>query len=269
MRSVLTPALLAAALAAPLGALAQSLDDVVSGSLVTGWRMENGRHMAAIRLSLAPGWKTYWRSPGDAGIPPRFDWSGSENVAGVAVHWPVPRVFDQNGLTSVGYSGEVVMPIEVTPSTAGEIMLGGEVQIGVCQDICIPVWLEISGALPVEGAAGAEAIRGVLANRPMTPTEAGVGAVHCEAEPIADGMRVTVRMPMPPLAADEASVMEYADPEVWISEAETRREGNHLVAVADLVPPEAQPFALARDGLRFTVLGDGRAVDIRGCVAPG
>lgn len=259
----------AACVAVSCAASAQSFDDVVEGRLLNGWRMEDGRHMAAIRLTLAPGWKTYWRVPGDAGIPPQFDWSRSVNVARVAVHWPIPSVFDQNGFTSVGYAGEVVMPLEVTPKGDGEIALGGDVQIGVCQDICIPVWLQVGGALRADASAGSEMIRSVLANQPMTASEAQVGAVSCQVEPISDGMRVTVALSMPPIAGDEAAVLEYSDPEIWVSEAQTERDGNQLVAVADLVPPNAQPFALSREGLRFTVLGEGRAVDIRGCTAPG
>lgn len=252
-----------------VSAHAMDLDNVVSATLLSGWRMENGRHMAALEVQLAPGWKTYWRTPGDAGIPPQFDWSGSENVASVAVHWPAPEMFDQNGFTSVGYDVELVMPLEITPSGPGEIRLGGGVQIGVCQDICIPVWLDLTAELPSEGAVGAETIQAALARRPMTAREAGVGAVTCDVVPTSDGMRVTMRMELPQIANNEDSVFEFADPEVWISEAQTVREGHELVAVAELVPAEAAPFSLARKDLRFTVLGGGQAVEVSGCTAPG
>ena len=73
------------ALLASLAALgpghATTQDDVLQATLLPGWQTASGSHMAAVDLTLAPGWKTYWRSPGDAGIPPRFDWSGSKNVA--------------------------------------------------------------------------------------------------------------------------------------------------------------------------------------------
>src|SRR6056297_2127380 len=82
---------------------AQSADDMVNVSVLPGWQMSDGRHMAALRFSREDGWKTYWRAPGDAGIPPRFDWSGSGNLARVALHWPAPKVFDSYGLRTVGY----------------------------------------------------------------------------------------------------------------------------------------------------------------------
>jgi len=68
---------------------------------------------------LAPGWKTYWRAPGDGGIPPRFDWQGSENLGGAEFHWPVPQVFHENGLRSMGYYDSVVIPVEVSVPNAG------------------------------------------------------------------------------------------------------------------------------------------------------
>lgn len=248
-------------------ARADDVSDVVRGSLLTGWRMEDGRHMAGIRLTLAPGWKTYWRAPGDAGIPPRFDWTGSGNVASATAHWPAPEVFWQSGLRSVGYSGEVVLPVEFRAERPdAPIRLSGRIDIGVCDEICIPVSLSLSGDLPAAGpAAGEGAIRAALADRPMTETEAGVGEVVCEVSPISDGLRLAATVQMPPIAPREDVVIEFSDPAVWVSEAKAERRGDIVTAVAELVPPEARPFAIARDGIRITVIGGGEAVDIRGC----
>ncbi|MEM0948776.1 MAG: protein-disulfide reductase DsbD domain-containing protein [Pseudomonadota bacterium] len=252
----------------PLSAHAQSLDDVVDAQLLPGWRMENGRHMAALRLTLAPGWKTYWRAPGDAGIPPQFDWSGSANIRGAVPHWPTPSVFDQNGMRSVGYKNELTLPIEFAPQTPGKPMTAtGRIVLGVCEDICIPVNLVVGAELPMEVGAGAGAIRDALGDRPISASKAGVGRVVCQVEPISDGLRVSVSAEMPRLPGLEQAVIEFSDPAVWVSEAQTSRDGSRLVAVVDMVPPEAAPFAMARDGVRLTVLGDGRAVDIQGCTA--
>ncbi len=250
----------------PSTSLAFDAADVVEAAILPGWRTEDGRHMAGLRLRLEPGWKTYWRSPGDGGIPPRFDWTGSTNVQSVAVHWPVPTAFSQNGLTSIGYEGEVLVPLEIDISVSGAAVLGGTVEIGVCEEICVPVSFDLRADLAPGGASqGVEAIKVALADRPMTAGEAGVSGATCVSEPISDGMRVTVTMDVPRLAAAETTVIEFADPTVWVSQAKMTRDGDRLTAVAELVPPAAEPFAIARDDLRFTVLGDGRAVDIRGC----
>lgn len=263
----LVRALAATALAIVPGASpAFDAADVVEASILPGWRGDDGRHMAGLRIRLEPGWKTYWRSPGEGGIPPRFDWAGSANIRSVGVHWPVPSAFSQNGLTSIGYDGEVLVPLAVDVIERGEAVLGGTVEIGVCEEICVPVSFQISAALPATGAhAGSDEIRLALADRPMTASEAGVAGATCVSEPISDGMRLTVTLDVPRLASSETTVIEIADPTIWVSQADTSREGNRLTAIAELVPANAEPFAVARGDLRFTVLGDGRAIDVRGC----
>ncbi len=92
-----------------------------------------------LQIKLAPGWKTYWRTPGDAGIPPHFDWVGSENLKDALVAWPLPEAFETYGLTSWGYHDEVVFPIDVTLKEAGEPLdLKLRLQLGICENICIP-----------------------------------------------------------------------------------------------------------------------------------
>ncbi len=92
-----------------------------------------------LQIKLAPGWKTYWRTPGDAGIPPYFDWSGSENLKDVSISWPLPEKFETYGLTSWGYHDEVIFPIDVTLKEAGEPLdLKLRLQLGICENICIP-----------------------------------------------------------------------------------------------------------------------------------
>ncbi len=266
MRNVLKICALAALL--PLPAPAQNLGDVVEARLLPGWRMDNGQHMAALQLTLAPGWKTYWRAPGDAGIPPEFDWSGSANIRAAVPHWPTPGIFDQNGMRSVGYTGVLTLPIEFAPRRPGAPMTAqGRIVMGVCEDICVPVNLQVTAELPMGTGAGAGAIQAALADRPVSAATAGVGRVVCTVEPISDGLRLTVTVDLPRLPGTEQAVIEFADPAVWISEAKTSRSGDRLRAVADMVPPEAAPFAMARDGVRVTVLSAGHAVDIRGCKA--
>ncbi|MEL6644513.1 MAG: protein-disulfide reductase DsbD domain-containing protein [Pseudomonadota bacterium] len=253
---------------APAASTAQSLDGIVEAHVLPGARLASGGHMAAIELRLAPGWKTYWRSPGEGGIPPDFDWSGSQNVAMIQPHWPVPEVYWQNGLRSIGYQSVVTVPILVMPDVAGgEISLSGDMRIGVCEEVCVPVTLRIEAVLPAVTGDMNPRIAAALSDRPMTADEAGVGAVTCKIAPIADGMRVTYSVAMPVMGGQEEAVVEFADPTVWVAEPSARRDGGQLLVVAELVPSDAAPFALARDDLRLTVFGNGQAVDIRGCSA--
>jgi DsbC/DsbD-like thiol-disulfide interchange protein len=243
-----------------------ALSAVASVDILPGWLTEAGTRMSAVRIRLAPGWKTYWRAPGDAGIPPRFDWSGSSNLAAAALHWPAPEVIRQNGLTILGYRTEVILPVEITPERPGPVRLHASLELGVCETVCLPVALTLSAELAGPGAPDPR-IDAALARRPLAAQAAGVAQVRCTAEDIADGLRVTARIAMPALGSgEEIAVFELPDRSVWISEARTRREGGELVAMAEMVPPFARPFPFSPDALRITVLdGSGAAVDIRGC----
>src|SRR5437764_2592777 len=70
--------------------------------------------LGGIAFQLEPGWKTYWRNPGDSGVPPRFDFSKSENIEAVTVLWPAPMKFDDGaGGQSLGYKQQVVLPLRL------------------------------------------------------------------------------------------------------------------------------------------------------------
>lgn len=256
---------LALCVAAPVWA--GPADGVVDLEILEGWRTADGTHMAGLQIRLAPGWKTYWRAPGDGGIPPRFGWQGSENLSGAAFHWPTPEVFHQNDLRSVGYSDVVVIPVELSLTDSGApARMRGQVQIGVCEEICVPVFLDFDAVLPV-GGAREPAIIAAIVDRPMTETEAGVGAVSCSIAPIDNGLQVTTSVAMAPMGRSEDVVIEAGDQQVWVSEPQTWRDGNVLYARSDMIHVDGGGFALNRSEVRITVLSDGRAVDIQGCDA--
>ncbi|MGB8621442.1 MAG: protein-disulfide reductase DsbD domain-containing protein [Paracoccaceae bacterium] len=241
-------------------------DSVIRAEILSGWQTEDGHWMAGLKLQLAPGWKTYWRAPGDAGIPPSFDWTGSENLESARISWPRPQVFYQNGMRTIGYSREVVLPIELVPGDKeNPVSLKAEVALGVCHDICMPVDLLVQTALP--GALQQAApIRAALEQRPVPGDKAGVGAVTCHTDPIEDGLRLTAHIAMPELGPREVAVIETGDPTIWVSEAKVTRQGDQLTAVSDLVPSGAGTFALDGSAVRITILSDGgKAIDIRGC----
>jgi DsbC/DsbD-like thiol-disulfide interchange protein len=265
LRPVLLPALtLAALLLSLLPARAVTQDDVLSARLLSGWAEPDGVRMAGLRLDLAPGWKTYWRAPGDAGIPPLFDWTGSRNVAAVHPHWPRPVVFDLNGMKTVGYHDGVVLPLEVVPvDPSAPVELRLQVELGVCKDICMPATLDLAGVLTGEG--GSDQIRAALADQPVAGRRAGLAGVTCALEPIRDGLRVTARIDLPAQGGEETVVIESGQSGVWVSEAQVTREGRRLTAIADMVPPEGAPFALDRSGIVLTVIAGQNAVEIKGC----
>ena len=264
MRQLLAlPALLL--LASTLSAPAEELPaEVARIEVLPGWRTEDGHQMAALRHVLAPGWKTYWRAPGAAGLAPILDFSASTGVGSAEPRWPVPSVFEFNGMRSIGYNDAVTIPVDLA-LTGGPARLAGEVEIGVCKDICMPVRLSFSVELP-EGGRRDPAIAAALVDQPMTGEEAEARAT-CAVAPGSNGVALTVSLAMPALGPDEAVVIESANPDLWVSEPSSQRTGGTLVATAEAQSRDGGPLALDRSDLRITVLGEGKAVDIQGCHA--
>jgi DsbC/DsbD-like thiol-disulfide interchange protein len=121
-----------------------------------------------VRIELEDGWKTYWRMPGDAGVPPDFTWTTSV-PAEVDVQYPVPgRYLDASGET-VGYGHEVVLPVTVDVGSASAVSLGLKLFFGVCKDICIPVQAEAAIELGTmaQDADGAARVEKAMASVPV------------------------------------------------------------------------------------------------------
>jgi DsbC/DsbD-like thiol-disulfide interchange protein len=112
--------------------------------------------LGGVAVQLDPGWKTYWRTPGDSGVPPRFDFSKSDNVEAVTVLWPAPTKFDDGGGGfSLGYHDQVVLPLRIVPKVNDKpVTLRANINYAVCEKICIPV--EASTELTFASVASTE-----------------------------------------------------------------------------------------------------------------
>lgn len=135
-----------------------------SARLVVGGVEPNDPDTAWVGLEvrLGPGWHTYWRSAGDAGAPPQFDWSGSRNVAGATVQWPAPQRFSEGGIDTFGYAGQVVFPVAVRlsdPASPAHVSL--KLALYVCSTICTQNDLQFAADIaPGASAPGALSLIG-------------------------------------------------------------------------------------------------------------
>jgi DsbC/DsbD-like thiol-disulfide interchange protein len=111
---------------------------------------------AGIEIRLDPGWKTYWRYPGDSGVPPTLDFSGSDNVKSVTTLWPAPQRFDDGaGGYSIGYRGDVILPLRIVPNDASKpSSLRLKISYAVCGKLCVPAQADLD--LTLSGKAGTE-----------------------------------------------------------------------------------------------------------------
>jgi len=122
--------------------------------LLSAGTAESGVQIAGVEIALAPGAVTYWRSPGEAGSPPVFDFSRSVNVAAVEPAYPTPRHFEEEGSVVAGYDGKVIFPLRVTPrDPKAPVTLDLALDYAACGKICLPAKAHLTLALTAPGAS--------------------------------------------------------------------------------------------------------------------
>lgn len=227
---------------------------------------------AGIAIHLAPGWKTYWRYPGDAGIPPAFDWSGSRNVARVEVDWPAPQRFDEGGSTSIGYKRDVVLPLRITPQDAtAPVELKLDMQFAVCNSICQPASADMALTLPPDaaGETDASASRDLADAQAQVPKPARLGAAPASA-PAIETVEVEPGQPHPLIRvvarlsdAQAGDLFVEGPSEDWALPLPERRTDAQGRTVFEL-PAEGIPkgASLAGTPLRFTLVDPAGAVEV-------
>jgi DsbC/DsbD-like thiol-disulfide interchange protein len=110
-----------------------------SARLISGGDISNGRFHAGVEIKLAPGAITYWRNPGDAGLPPTFSFEGSENLKEAQPLFPAPQRLNEGDGEAFGYDHPVILPIDVTPADSGKpVTLALKLNYAVCEKICVP-----------------------------------------------------------------------------------------------------------------------------------
>lgn len=265
IKKTLSALVLSTSLAQPVAA--QETVPIVA-EVLQGWQLADGRRVAALHLTLAEGWKTYWRVPGDSGIPPLFKWTGARNVADLQITWPKPKVFHDYGSRSIGYKNQVVIPLHITPKNANKpIKLKGRMDIGICSDICMPHTLHFDTELQEAGRTPTPEIASAMASAPFSASEAGVRAATCHITPIEDGMQIEARVTMPSAGGREEAVIEAGQAAIWVSEPKTHRQGDQIIAVSKMYHTESPAFSINRSDVRITILGTSHSVEIRGCSA--
>jgi DsbC/DsbD-like thiol-disulfide interchange protein len=167
---------------------------------------------AGVELTLAPGWKTYWRYPGDSGVPPRFDFANSENVKSLEIAWPAPHRLTDDGGTSIGYKNGVIFPLHIVPQDpAKPVVLRLKLDYAVCEKLCVPA--EGRAELALDGASSA--LDAALAK--------------------ADAM-----VPKPAKAGDNAPLA--------VRGVRRERGGDHARVIVDVAAPGSEPIELFAEG---------------------
>lgn len=223
--------------------------------LVSGGKQGNV-WLAGIEFTLDQGFKTYWRNPGESGLPPRFDWSGSENVASIEIQWPAPKRHEDAAGVAYVYGRKVILPVRVKPEQADKpVKLALAVDYGICKDICIPANAELSLPLSEDGA-DRPVIEQFQARVP-SPQSLGasgnlaVEAVAAKGQEDKPVLEVKVRVPVgtkPSLFAE--------GPENWYLSTSLPDAENRFTVTVEEKPKDAGPTAL-----RLTLVAGDKAVE--------
>jgi DsbC/DsbD-like thiol-disulfide interchange protein len=219
--------------------------------------------LGGIAFQLQPGWKTYWRTPGDSGVPPRFDFSKSANVEAVTVLWPAPTKFDDGaGGNSLGYHNQIVLPLRIVTKNADKpVTLRASINYAVCEKICVPV--EATAELAFTSVASTQD-SALFAALDTVPKPANVGdpnpltirdvkrdgktsVLVDVVTPDSGDVNLFVEGPTPDWALPVPKLVEHSPPGV-----------KRFAFELDGLPPGANPEGAA---LKFTLAGSDRAYE--------
>ena len=149
---------------------------LISGSEAAG---QNSAVPVGLRFQLQSGWKVYWRSPGEAGLPPSLfpDDAGTAGIQ-TSFSWPMPTRFDVFGFDNFGYENSVILPVQLSGFARGApVMISAGLEALVCSDICVPMQGQLSLAIPAGDAAPTQQAQAIAQYAAMVPRDANADGV--------------------------------------------------------------------------------------------
>jgi len=232
--------------------------------LIAGRNAKDVPHLrAGIEIKMRPGWHTYWRYPGDAGVPPRFDFSGSTNVKSAKVLYPAPQVHSDGGGQSLGYADSVIFPVQVAPKEPGKpVTLRMKADYAVCEKLCVPA--EGTAELSVGAGDSAQdaALQTAEARVPRTVEAADLSLT---ARRVGGGAKPLVMVELAPPEGGPVQIFAEGPTPEWALPIPQPAPG---------APAGRQQFSFALDGLpagvdpnspfalTFTVVNGARAYEV-------
>ncbi|MGA2567820.1 MAG: protein-disulfide reductase DsbD domain-containing protein [Pseudolabrys sp.] len=220
---------------------------------------------AGIEIKMQPAWHTYWRYPGDSGVPPRFSFFGSDNLATVKVLYPAPHAFTDEVGTTIGYKGNVILPLRVFPRQMDKpVTLRAKIDYAVCDRLCVPVEAHLELTLSGAGGADNPALAAAEARvpKPVSAAEAGLTARRANDDKLKPLVFVD-------LAAPTGQTVEL------LVEGPTSEWALPIPKPAQGAPPGHQHFGFELDGLppgvdpkgpfelTFTIVQGDRATEVK------
>jgi suppressor for copper-sensitivity B len=216
-----------------------------------------------LQFKLKPGWKIYWRSPGDAGLPPKLHLKDGGNVASARFLWPAPKRFSVLGLETLGYKDDVVLPLDATLAEPGAADIRFRLDYLVCAEICVPHNSDFALALPAgPGTPSAEAnlLARYRAQVPMRDRRHGLAIAAASFAAVEKGVDITLAL---------KSEMALSKPDVFFEGPLGSYFGKPAVTLSQdgkrawltVKAGGAKPDAFAKEGLVATIVDGDRTLE--------
>jgi len=220
---------------------------------------------AGIEIKMQPGWHTYWRYPGDSGVPPTFSFSGSDNLATAKVLFPAPHAFTDEAGTTIGYKKNVILPVRVFPRQKDKpVTLRAKIDYAVCEKLCVPVEARVELTIPPNGGAENPDLAAAEARVPQPVSAAAAGLTAKRANDDKQKPLVFVDLAAP-----------TGEPVELFVEGPTPEWALPIPKPAQGAPPGHQHFGFELDGLppgvdpkgpfelTFTIVKGDRATEVK------
>jgi DsbC/DsbD-like thiol-disulfide interchange protein len=219
---------------------------------------------AGIEIKLQPGWKTYWRYPGDSGVPPRFDLSGSDNLKYAKILYPAPHLFHDEAGNALGYKDNVIFPLQVTARDPGKpVRLRLKLEYAVCEKLCIPA----EGRAELILGDGDSARDGALsAAEALVPKPATAASIDLTAHRVNSGLKPLVFVDLAAPSDKPVELFVEGPSREWALPIPQPAQGapagrRHFGFELDGLPPGVDPKAPFE--LTFTLVEGDRAIEVK------
>ena len=219
---------------------------------------------AGVEIKLQPGWKTYWRYPGDSGVPPRFDLAGSDNLKYAKILYPAPHLFHDEAGNSLGYKDNVIFPLQITPRDPGKpVRLRLKLDYAVCENLCSPA----EGRAELNLGNGDSALNAALvAAEAQVPVPATAAEIGLTARRVSSGLKPLVFVDLTAPADKPVELFVEGPTREWALPIPQPAQGapaghRHFGFELDGLPPGVDPKAAFE--LTFTVVTGDRALEVK------
>jgi DsbC/DsbD-like thiol-disulfide interchange protein len=219
---------------------------------------------AGVEIKMQPGWKTYWRYPGDSGVPPRFDFSSSENLKEAKVLFPAPHLFTDETGHSLGYKNSAIFPLVLTPQQPGKpVRLRMKIEYAVCEKLCVPA----EGSVELTIGSGASARNAdLIAAEAHVPKAVPASQIGLTAKRVSVAAKPMVAVELAAPAGQAAELFVEGPTPDWALPIPAPAQGAstgraRFTFELDGLPPGVDPRG--NFDLTFTVVTGERALEVK------